>query len=408
MHIDLNLALNVRRALAISVVGVVATLSGCNLSNDQKVPPLTVNTEKLDRCLGEKLITSPPKLIASYQFTGTHTFGGYEFPNNLPFAAIKIDPKNSILYAVSISNFFTDGRLSQHHIPDLRPIATKNIGEVSLFATSFDSSARWLATGSGQEATSAMQSSTSRSYLTGRTNLQGIVLWRLPDLDKKANSNYTFYSYLTFIPNEQELLVLDALNFDFFQKSSLTALARDMNYAFADNIFGKSYSVTWLIVAFDSTGQYLAKAGTDGAISIDKLTRKTSEDYSLVTQIELEAVSESSDPRKPLAISFDPSRRSLAVQRTDGLFIYNLSDGKRIYLGAGSVGEHAALMYHPGGKLIAVASQEGVNLFDVDTHTKVSIFSKPAFALDFSDDGRYLAVGDANGAVELYDFCNKP
>lgn len=362
--------------------GFLVFFTSCN--SHESIPPLAVQTSKTNICLDDQ----QPQLVSSYKYD-----------DGRKFAAIKINAEQSQIYAVSSGGLFGDGVLSQHLMPNLSFIVSRTIGSVSLFATVFDSGANWIASASADKP--ELPTVHQPSYSPGSAIFRGITLWDLSDNRQINNSDKAvrYYSYLAFAPNGHELIAIDDMTFDYIQVPSLVPLGTEIDYVPNNN--------WWMAINYDQSGEYVAKAGSNGVIRIDKIERKNQGQYSS-RSIVLETPFKDSDPTyKTLATTFDPSRRTIVVLRTDGLFQYSLSTGNKARLGEGSQGDYALTTFHPRGDVIAIASQEGVRIFNLVSHKWTSISMVATYALDFSADGRYMMLGNLNGSIQLYDFCKE-
>jgi WD40 repeat protein/serine/threonine protein kinase len=108
------------------------------------------------------------------------------------------------------------------------------------------------------------------------------------------------------------------------------------------------------------------------------------------------------------AVDFDPNQQLMAVGRRDGyILLYDLATGTEVRrLAPGTVAH--SLRFDPSGKRIAVVSaksSEGLQLRDV-ADGKVAAgwgLSEPVYAVDWHADGRWFAVGGADGTIRLFD-----
>jgi WD40 repeat protein len=101
-----------------------------------------------------------------------------------------------------------------------------------------------------------------------------------------------------------------------------------------------------------------------------------------------------------------PDGRTLAAATGNGeLMLLDESGGIKARVQVGSAPTQARLAFQPGGRLLAVATEPGVALLDARTGRRrgAPLDVAGATAITFSPDGSRLALGTADGAVEVWD-----
>ncbi|MBI5759435.1 MAG: serine/threonine protein kinase [Planctomycetales bacterium] len=114
-------------------------------------------------------------------------------------------------------------------------------------------------------------------------------------------------------------------------------------------------------------------------------------------------------PTGAIAVQFSPAGRRLAVATRRGpIRIYNATDWDQppVELSARD-GKVNALTFSPDDRLLVVASENDVELFDSTSGTirepSIPLKSEPS-ALLFCDGGRVLAIGTNTGEIQLWDI----
>ena len=125
----------------------------------------------------------------------------------------------------------------------------------------------------------------------------------------------------------------------------------------------------------------------------------------------------STEPRLPsvLTVAFDPGGKFLAAGYKDhhtGISVgqvklFEVATGRETIAFPGPDGGPNKLAYHPGGKRLAVAGSERVEIWDIDARTKVGDLrghDRWIYAIAFSPDGKWLATGGWDRAIRLWDW----
>lgn len=108
----------------------------------------------------------------------------------------------------------------------------------------------------------------------------------------------------------------------------------------------------------------------------------------------------------PLALALDPTRRWLAAIVGDSLQTWDTSvyplPCRRVHGGVGT-GQSASLAFSPDGKLLAVGTGEGWQIWSVPKFSR--IMKQPGratYAVTFSPDGRLISSGDESGVIHVW------
>lgn len=166
---------------------------------------------------------------------------------------------------------------------------------------------------------------------------------------------------------------------------------------------GQPRSISLDAVAIDNREEFVALAARSGELFIYDLSKGKTE---LAAQIRLvEPLYVNDSEWQPYALAFDPTRRYLALIANARLLLVDLHDGST-YLNekvANTQLSSAALTFDPSGRLLAIGTTEGWQLWDVKDKIKLmDHVGDPVLALEFSKDARLLALGDARGIVRIW------
>jgi WD40 repeat protein len=157
------------------------------------------------------------------------------------------------------------------------------------------------------------------------------------------------------------------------------------------------------VIAFDAQGEFYAAANEAGKVAIYRFNPPH---YSEQEQALLERAEDSLGPT-PLALAFDPTRHWLAGIRGTALIVWDLqslSYPHQIEAQISRVpGLTASLAFDPSGKLLAVGTIDGWQIWDVESRQLLLQGSEAGvYAVTFSPDGWLFAWGDAAGVVHIW------
>jgi WD40 repeat protein len=152
-------------------------------------------------------------------------------------------------------------------------------------------------------------------------------------------------------------------------------------------------------------GEYLVTIGTDNSIALWDVAKRS--------QIGMPVV----PPRKGyiLAAAFSADSRTLAVSRRKiedddkgEIWLVDVPGGTHKVLATGSDGLVFAMAFSPMGNLLAASEEGSASIWNLDTLKPQSFGLLPSgdetfLSLTFSTDGKLLAAGGTDGAIQLWD-----
>ena len=115
----------------------------------------------------------------------------------------------------------------------------------------------------------------------------------------------------------------------------------------------------------------------------------------------------------PTALDFSPDGKQLAVGCADGFVqVISIDDGKRVYEVPGHPKKIRQIRFHPKLPLVATAGGENeVKVWSLADRTQpaatIKLVTQGPNTLDWTSDGKTLAVGCGSGEVYLYDAAGK-
>jgi eukaryotic-like serine/threonine-protein kinase len=108
------------------------------------------------------------------------------------------------------------------------------------------------------------------------------------------------------------------------------------------------------------------------------------------------------------AMAFHPDGKKLATASNDGTAkVWNLGDGKELFTLKGHTGPVASIAYSADGKLIATGGDDKtVKLWNADDGKEIKTLKGPARRVGtvaFTKDGKYLAGGSQDGTITIWE-----
>lgn len=376
-------------ATAILPTGCVAPL--------MEIPPLVVSLENQVPCQQPW----PSEIRLSNPVASTRVSDGGAI------AALRFDRARPMLYLVTRVDATSSGRVVSLGVPSFKVISDAAIGGLSLTAADIDPDGKFAVTAAGRGASAYVGPGSFPVSEEERAD-QGIRMWSSADGREIQYEQTVFaFSHVVIASTGQTMIAMDTQLAPGYHLYSTPSLDYSELYYLSVPEKGRH---SWEAAAFDFTGEYAAFASTSGVVKVDHIDRTgASPVFGKSLWLEnayADKIVWPDSPKRPLALAFDPSRRFLVVLRVDGLYRFSLTDRSKVRLSDGSMGPHAAIKFHPRGGLAAIAAAEGVSIRDTITGKELARIEGKAYSVDFSPDGKYLAIGGADGFVRLFEFCH--
>jgi len=113
-------------------------------------------------------------------------------------------------------------------------------------------------------------------------------------------------------------------------------------------------------------------------------------------------------PRGIESVAFSPTGRNVAVSSDLGIVIWDVDSGKRTTILPENTGKLHRVVWSPDGRFVLSASSHGhLCLWDVASRRQVRSFKgklEKVLASDHSPDGRFILTGTDNGNLVLWDL----
>ena len=113
-------------------------------------------------------------------------------------------------------------------------------------------------------------------------------------------------------------------------------------------------------------------------------------------------------PRGIESVAFSPTGRNVAVSSDLGIAIWDVDSGKRTAILTENTGNLHRVVWSPDGRFVLSTNSDGhLSLWDVTSRRQVRSFTgklEKVLAADHSPDGRFILTGTDNGNLVLWDF----
>jgi WD40 repeat protein len=158
----------------------------------------------------------------------------------------------------------------------------------------------------------------------------------------------------------------------------------------------------WDVLAFDAQGEFFAAADESGQVAVFSFDPPH---YPAYAHTIVEASGQHG--ARPLAVAFDSERHWLARIRGTTLQVWDLQAFRyphqlEVSTG-GQAGLTAGVVFDPSGQLLAVATVNGWQIWDVGEKKQLAgQTGVEVYAIAFSPDGRLFAWGDTAGVVHVW------
>ena len=313
--------------------------------------------------------------------------------------AVSLDNATSTVYAVTI-----DGYLRKYRLPNLEVVSAVYLGQVSLAATVISLNAGVVGSAGGETAGIKANYPGIIGIYDSANASRGVSRWELASGKALKTLDTSQVQKFAVAPAQDEVADVGGAGVTIYNP----AFSLSMHGFGYTNVRGKE---TIEALAYNSAGDWMVFASTNGAVWLQKVDRTRPPDLAFTADLVLESPYASTvdwpdSPTRPLAVAIDPHNKYVALERADRLWLYSLSETARLSLGPGSSGPHADIRFNPDGTQLAVASIAGLEIYDMNSRTSLETFSDASFALDYSADGQWLVTGTADGRVRLYKVCS--
>ena len=118
-----------------------------------------------------------------------------------------------------------------------------------------------------------------------------------------------------------------------------------------------------------------------------------------------------SDVLNPPEIAYSPDGKSFAVASANGIWIYDAQTAKELNLLTGHTSDVTSVSFCPDGKTLASSSwDKTVRLWDTQTGKHLRTFHGHIgmiYTVVFSPDGKTLASGSRDGSLLLWDLVSQ-
>lgn len=318
----------------------------------------------------------PSELLAVNNVEKIVELAALRVDRNSPVIAIAFTPDGQQLLAV-----YGDGTLRRWQVSNGNLQAAWDVGPVKMSLLSFDNSARLIAIGS--------------------EDINGVKLWDTGTgaLLLELSANYEdSISAVALSPDGNWVFGGWPGAYRFWDASSGHFVKAGGGSVEIDSDLDMPQ--TPAIATFDAAGEWVVVGYEHGVIEAD-VWEKTSKRFQWTYKQPNSLTSYT-----PLALALDPTRGWLAAVIGDSLQVWDVSvyplPSRQTHADIGT-GQEASLAFSPNGKLLAVGTGEGWQLYSVPKFDQlVSEPGRATCAVTFSPDCRLFAWGDKDGVVHIW------
>jgi hypothetical protein len=344
------------------------------------------------------------EVITSSNLSSFIELARYTSKETSTVAAIKFTPSVTAVIAI----YADEGFLNQWYLDDGSISSGVKVGPVGLGGVAFDRSARYVALGAGAQ---WERHKLEDEYLGCRVwdiHNNKLIAW--PWQWQKSDEELglvgrSLAASIALTPGAEWLAIALA---------SAVPEMRDFKDIATVEVFGSrigdavvDFSLMpeerdYDVIALDSKAELLAAANALGQVVVFEFRPPRYPEHPIAVVEPLGKLG-----AKPLALAFSEDRRWLARVRGTELAVWDLQsaafEGQLAQSVGTDVGDTASLDFNPSGRLLAVGTINGWQMWDMIGKQKlIENNDAPVYAVAFSSDGRLFAYGDANGVIHVW------
>ncbi len=297
-------------------------------------------------------------------------------------AALAFTPDGQELLGV----YSQEGQLRRWRVEDGVLLDTIDIGQVGTNAVAFNAEATLLAAGAGKAMPMA-KANHGASFHGARLwdTLSGKMILEV-DPDREPYTDIA--TDVALSADGRWLAIAEPGSLDVWDTNNDKP-------AELNTLMGTLNQTTISSVVFDPSGEWLVYTDIGGGLTREKWNQDSPELLKIVPDYVEEM---------PLTLAIDPSRRFIALVTSKLLVVRRLQAirGDSVLEKSLSPTRLASLAFSPDGKLLAVGTDNGWQVWSVADGKLLLENNAPTYAVAFSPDGRLFAWGDTNGIVHIW------